>query len=157
MWNGLERIKDALVLEILFPVRVVTPDFAKKEDTSSSRIFPFVYFSKAKRTIRDFFFSTTVVQISHRCLAWEYSHSHFLAKSAFRIFGKRIYIVFALPESHIEHKFPLTSVITPESGKFNARKFPCVEEINNLSTVHRIAGQAIGIPCKDVSAESFNF
>jgi len=53
-------IKDALVLEILFPDLVVTPDFAKKFEASSSRIFPFVYFSKAKRTILDFF-STTIV------------------------------------------------------------------------------------------------
>src|SRR3989338_3257139 len=61
MKNGLERIKDALVFEILFPVRVVILCFAKKDDTSSSRIFPFTYRSKAKCTIRDFFFSTTIV------------------------------------------------------------------------------------------------
>src|SRR3989338_1875022 len=98
-----------------------------------------------------------IIEISHWRLARKYSHSHFLAKSAFRIFGKRIYIVFALPESHVEHEFTLTSVITPKGWKFNARKFPCVEKINNLSAVHRIAGEPIGIPCKDVSAESFNF
>ncbi|MCF7815566.1 MAG: hypothetical protein K9M10_02310 [Candidatus Pacebacteria bacterium] len=89
-------------------------------------------------------------------MAWEYAHPDFLAKSAFRIFGKRIYIVFALPESHVQHKFTLTSVITPKGWKFNARKFPCVEEINHFASVHRIAGEPIGIPCKDVSAESFN-
>ena len=55
------RIKDALVLEILFPVRVVTPDFAKKFDMSSNLWFPLTYRSKAKRTMRDFFFSTTIV------------------------------------------------------------------------------------------------
>ncbi|MFA6273316.1 MAG: hypothetical protein WC673_02400 [Candidatus Paceibacterota bacterium] len=90
-------------------------------------------------------------------MAWEYTHSDFLAKSAFRIFGKRIYIVFALPESHIEHKFTLTSVVAPKGWELEARKFPRVEEINNLSAVHRIAGEPIGIPCEDVSAESFNF
>ncbi|HUX35703.1 MAG TPA: hypothetical protein VMV71_01560 [Candidatus Paceibacterota bacterium] len=89
-------------------------------------------------------------------MAWKYSHSHFLAKSAFRIFGKRIYIVFALPESHVEHKFTLTSIVAPKCGKFNARKFPCVEEINHFASVHRIAGEPIGIPCENVSAESFN-
>jgi len=83
--------------------------------------------------------------------------ANFLAKSSFHIFGKRIYIVFALPKCHIQHKFPLRWIVAPKSWEFNARKFPCVEEINNLSTVHRIAGEPIGIPCKDVSAESFNF
>ncbi|MFA6969699.1 MAG: hypothetical protein WC217_03870 [Candidatus Paceibacterota bacterium] len=62
-----------------------------------------------------------------------------------------------MPESHIEHELTLTSIVAPKGWKFNARKFPCVEEINYLASVHRIAGEPIGIPSEDVSAESFNF
>src|SRR3989338_6008935 len=61
MKNGLEKIKDALVLENIFPERVVIWFFAKKFAISSSRIFPFVYRSKAKRTTFACFLSTTIV------------------------------------------------------------------------------------------------
>ncbi|OGI61902.1 hypothetical protein A3G48_02315 [Candidatus Nomurabacteria bacterium RIFCSPLOWO2_12_FULL_40_42] len=101
-------------------------------------------------------FYPRIIYVSDRSKRWVFSVSNFLAKSTLCIFGKRIHIVFALPESHVEHKFPLTSVITPKSRKFQARKFSRVEEINHPTSVHRIAGETIGVPCEDVSADFFN-
>src|SRR3989338_7354061 len=96
MKNGLERIKAVLVLEILFPVRVVTPDFAKKADTSFSRIFPFVYFSKAKRTILDFFFSTTIVLVR---LSFKYPTGAWLGNIPILTFWRSPRFVFSERES----------------------------------------------------------
>src|SRR3989344_5690123 len=96
MWNGFERIKDAFVLEILFPVLVVTPDFAKKADTSSSRIFPFAYFSKAKRMTRDFFFSTTIVFV---LLSFKYPTGAWLGNIPILTFWRSPRFVFSERES----------------------------------------------------------
>src|SRR3989338_301404 len=96
MEKGLERIKDALVLEILFPVLVVTPDFAKKADTSSSRIFPFAYFSKAKRTMQDFFFPTTIVFVRE---SLRYPTGAWLGNMPMRTFWRSPRFVFSERES----------------------------------------------------------
>src|SRR3990167_6396816 len=74
---------------------------------------------------------------------WIFTAPYFLAQPSFRIFGKRIHIIFALPKRHIEHKLSLRSAIAPKCGKLQARKFFCVEEINNASTINTISCETI--------------
>src|SRR3989338_380965 len=50
-------------------------------------------------------FITRVIDISNWSQRRIFAPSHFLAQSSFSIFGKRIYIVFALPKSDVQHKF----------------------------------------------------
>jgi len=57
---------------------------------------------------------------------------------------------------HIEHKLSLRSAIAPKCGKLQARKFFCVEEINNASTINTISCETIWVPSENASAEFFN-
>src|SRR3989344_5061129 len=40
-----------------------------------------------------------------------------------------------------------------DTGKLASLKFPCVEEINHPTSIHRIAGKSIRMPCENTSAE----
>ena len=48
--------------------------------------------------------------------------ANFLAKSTLRIFGKRIYIVFALDKGHRKRKFALWRTFKPKLWELQARK-----------------------------------
>src|SRR3989338_2114472 len=48
--------------------------------------------------------------------------------------------------SRVLYVTSLRSGVAPKSRKFQARKFSCVEEINHFTSIHRIAGEAIGVP-----------
>ncbi|OGN16616.1 MAG: hypothetical protein A3C81_02520 [Candidatus Yanofskybacteria bacterium RIFCSPHIGHO2_02_FULL_46_19] len=84
-------------------------------------------------------FITRVIDISNWSQRRIFAPSHFLAQSSFSIFGKRIYIVFALPKSDVQHKFSLWCRFKPELHKFQCHKSTCVHKINYFSTVNRIA------------------
>src|SRR3989338_4061804 len=100
-------------------------------------------------SVNDNGFCSTVIDISNRGKRWIVAITNFLAKSSFGIFGKRIHIVFALSERHVQHKFTLRGRITPKSWKLQARKFPCVEEVDYLSTVNTISCETIRMPRED--------
>ncbi|HBD25206.1 MAG TPA: hypothetical protein DD443_00010 [Candidatus Zambryskibacteria bacterium] len=89
-------MKDTLVFEILFPERVDIPFFAKKVAISSSRILPLTYFSKAKRNIFAFFFSTTIVLVR---LSFIYPIGAWLGNIPMRTFWRSPLFVFSERES----------------------------------------------------------
>ncbi|OHA21174.1 MAG: hypothetical protein A2W52_04105 [Candidatus Taylorbacteria bacterium RIFCSPHIGHO2_02_49_25] len=72
-----------------------------------------------------------------------------MAQSSFRILGKRIHIVFALPKGDIEHELALRGVFAPKGRKLQARKFFAVQEEDKQSSVHRIARQSVRVPCQN--------
>ncbi|MFA5813617.1 MAG: hypothetical protein WC862_03855 [Patescibacteria group bacterium] len=87
-----------------------------------------------------------IVDIANRRNARIFASSDFLAQTTLRVFGKRIHIVFALPKSDIQHKFSLRRWFKPKLRKLQRRNTPAINEINNLSAVHRIARQSVGVP-----------
>src|SRR3989338_2205127 len=106
--------------------------------------------------VHDNRFRSRVVDISHGGKTWIFAAPHFLAQPSFCIFGKRIHIIFALPESHIQHELSLRSAIAPKSRKLQARKFFCIEEINYSSTINTISCETIRMPSENISADFFN-
>src|SRR3989338_7284591 len=96
MKNGLEKIKEALVLENIFPERVVIWFFAKKFDISSNRIFPFTYLSKAKRTTLACFLSTMIVFVLESLI---YPIGAWLGNIPMRTFWRSPLFVFSERES----------------------------------------------------------
>ncbi|OHA19828.1 MAG: hypothetical protein A2W52_00745 [Candidatus Taylorbacteria bacterium RIFCSPHIGHO2_02_49_25] len=91
-------------------------------------------------------FCSRVVDVTYWRKSRIFAAPDFLAQTSFGIFGKRIHIILALSERHVKHKLSLRSGVAPKSRKFQARKFSCVEEINHFTSIHRIAGEAIGVP-----------
>ncbi|OHB23206.1 MAG: hypothetical protein A2939_02210 [Parcubacteria group bacterium RIFCSPLOWO2_01_FULL_48_18] len=84
-------------------------------------------------------FVSHIIDIANRRNAGIFASSYFLAQTPLGVFGKRINIVFALPKGDIEHKFSLRRWLKPELREFQRRNTPAINEINDLSTINRIA------------------
>ncbi|OGM97906.1 MAG: hypothetical protein A2735_03025 [Candidatus Yanofskybacteria bacterium RIFCSPHIGHO2_01_FULL_41_21] len=94
-------------------------------------------------------FSSYIIYVADRRNARIFAPSHFLAQTTLRVFGKRIHIVFALPKSDIQHKFSLRRWLKPELREFQRCNMPAINEINDLSTIYRIARQSVRMPSQN--------
>ncbi|OGM98314.1 MAG: hypothetical protein A2915_04350 [Candidatus Yanofskybacteria bacterium RIFCSPLOWO2_01_FULL_41_34] len=54
-----------------------------------------------------------------------------------------------MPKSDIEHELTLGGIFIPKLWKLQARKSTCVQKINNLSTINRIARQSVRMPSQN--------
>ncbi|MBI2990334.1 MAG: hypothetical protein HYY51_04095 [Candidatus Magasanikbacteria bacterium] len=62
-----------------------------------------------------------------------------------------------MPKGDIEHELSLRGIFTPKLWKFEIRKSATVKQVDNFSTVHRIARQSVRMPSKNsVCFASFN-
>ncbi|HPA25513.1 MAG TPA: hypothetical protein PLK76_02015 [bacterium] len=99
--------------------------------------------------VHDNSFCPRIIKITNWSKRGIFTAPYFLAQPSFRIFGKRIHIIFALPEGNVEHKFPLRSCFKPKCGKFQHCQVPAVQEINYLAAINRIARQSVGVPSQN--------
>ncbi|MBI2463002.1 MAG: hypothetical protein HYV65_02090 [Candidatus Spechtbacteria bacterium] len=54
-----------------------------------------------------------------------------------------------MPKGDIEHELSLRGIFAPKLRKFQVRKSTAVKQVDNLSTVNRIARQSVGVPSKN--------
>ncbi|MCG2689367.1 hypothetical protein L6255_02925 [Candidatus Parcubacteria bacterium] len=54
-----------------------------------------------------------------------------------------------MPKGDIEHELSLRGVFTPKLWKFQVRKSTAVKQVDNFSSINRIARQSVGMPSKN--------
>src|SRR3989344_6388849 len=87
-----------------------------------------------------------VVHIAKGCKCEPLSAAEFLADTTLHILNKVVRKVFALPERHLQHEFPLRSWLKPKLRKAQRSNSSSVHQVNYFAAVHAITGETIGVP-----------
>src|SRR3989344_3780854 len=75
-----------------------------------------------------------------------FSPAEFLADTAIDIFNEIIRVILGLSERHLQHEFPLRSWLKPKCRKAQRNDFLRIYEVDNFSTIYRVAGETIRMP-----------
>src|SRR3989338_11124420 len=108
----------------------------------------FSYYLRIDR-VRFDIFGLVVVHIARGPKRQPFSPAEFLADTTLHILNKIVRKVFALPERHLQHEFPLRSWLKPKLRKAQRSNSSGVYEINDFPTVHAITGETVWVPCQN--------
>ncbi|MFH0851327.1 MAG: hypothetical protein V1876_01105 [Candidatus Peregrinibacteria bacterium] len=91
----------------------------------------------------------SIVDVSQRGRPRPLATAHLLAHPALHVLGKVIHVVLGLAESDIQHEFPLRCRLKPEGRELQSFEFAGVQKMHDLSSVHAVPGEPVGMPCEN--------
>ena len=88
----------------------------------------------------------SIVEVSRRRSPAPLAAPQLLSDAALHVLAQIIHVVLALTESNIEHELSLRYWLKPEGREPQGLELFRIEEIDDLSTIHRVPCEPVGVP-----------